>query len=260
MISVVVVYNNQSVLETFLQPSLAAQAQRFEFIPVDNQGGAFTSAAAALNHGASRATGDYLFFAHQDIRFEPHDWLESAERYLRALDAPGIAGVAGTIPADGGRSHLILSNIEDSDPPQRSGHVFLENPREVETVDECAFFVPRDVFSSVRFDERVCPGWHLYAVDYSLSVREAGLKAYALPLPLYHRSGGAIVRFMGVSSYESAYFQTLRRLLRKHSSNWSRIHTTCGTWTTDQPLVFQRFPPAVVRRSVFAWLRARLTS
>src|SRR5262245_41827283 len=185
MISVVVVWNDASRFERMLRASLERQRHPYELIAIDNRRGEHRSAASALNVGAGRAHGDFLLFAHQDVEFQGDAWLEQAEDLLPTLPELGIAGVAGARPAPDPDAREIVSNIEDSVPPQRVGHIALRAPEVVETVDECAFFIPRDVFHRVGFDEAVCDGWHLYAVDFSLSARTQGLRAYALPLPLY---------------------------------------------------------------------------
>jgi hypothetical protein len=153
---------------------------------------------------------------------------------------------------------VILSNMLDSVPPQRTGHRPLDRPERVDSVDECAFFVPRPVFDRIGFDERVCDGWHLYAVEFALSARTAGLSAYALPLPIYHRSGGAVVRVLGFATLEQAYFRALGRVMQKHGGRYDRIVTTCGAWSTQRSLLLQRFPPRAVAQAVRGWARGRL--
>jgi hypothetical protein len=257
MISVVTVFNDQDLFNAMLGASVARQAGDVELVALDNRGGRYASAAAALNEGARRARGDLLFFAHQDVSFEGDAWLADAARQLEQLRGWGVAGVAGARPGTSGAAsdRVILSNIKDSVPPQRAGHVPLSEPMRVETVDECAFFVPSSVLARFGFDERVCDGWHLYAVDFSLTVRAAGLDAFAIPLPLYHRSGGRTVRVAGFSTYENAYFRVLRRVLRKHRARYARVPTTCGTWSTRRSVLLQRFPPRQVRHALAAWVR-----
>jgi hypothetical protein len=149
-----------------------------------------------------------------------------------------------------------VSNVTDSVPPRPAGHVPLSEPEAVDTVDECAFVVPAAVFAQFQFDERTCDGWHLYAVEYSLRVRAAGLQAWVLPLALYHRSGGAVLRVLGFVTFERAYFRALRRVFRKHAGV-DRLHTTCGTWEARRSLLLQQFPPRLVWRAVSARRRSR---
>ena len=259
MISVIVVYNDVSQFETMLRVSLDRQHRPFELIALDNRQGRFTSAASALNVGGRQAHGQFLFFAHQDVRFESEGWLEEAEGYLHGLPDLGIAGVAGARVSLNDRERVIVvTNTENSEPPRPAGHQVLQEPEVVDTVDECAFFVPKHVFDHFGFDERTCNQWHLYAVDLSLTLHGAGLRAYALPLPLYHRSKGAIMRFMDFVTYEPAYFRALRRVIRKHRAGFERLPTTCGSWSTRKSVLLQQIPPRVLGSAICAWATRRL--
>ena len=209
--------------------------------------------------GSRRARGEFLFFAHQDVRFESEGWLEEAESHLHGLPDLGIAGVAGARASINDRERVIVvTNSENSEPPQPAGNQVLHEVEVVDTVDESAFFVPKDVFERFGFDERTCDHWHLYAVDLSLTLHEAGLRAYALPLPLYHRSRGAIMRFMGFANYKPAYFRTLRKVIRKHRAQFDRLPTTCGSWSTRKSVLLQQIPPRLLSSAIYEWATGRL--
>src|SRR6185437_13789947 len=47
-----------------------------DYVPVDNVDSAFSSAGAALNHGAALARNDYLVFVHQDVYLHSIEALE----------------------------------------------------------------------------------------------------------------------------------------------------------------------------------------
>lgn len=256
MISVVVVYNDLTQFERLLHWSLARQTVAHEVIALDNRDGRFGSAALALNHGARQARGDFIFFAHQDVRFDSPTWLADVETVLRGVDLLGIAGVSGARPSPDRAGREVVTNVTYDDPPRPAG-VPLEAPLIVESVDECAFFVPRPVFERLSFDERTCDGWHLYAVDYSLAVKRLGLQAWAIPAPLYHRSPGAVFRILGFATFEAAYFRALERLARKYHDR-PFLHTTCGRWATGRSMMIQRFPPRVVWRAWRVTLRRAL--
>ncbi len=257
MISVIVVYNDRSQFETMLRASLDRQRRPFELIALDNRQGRFPSAANALNAGAKRAHGQFLFFAHQDVRFASARWLEDAERVLRGVSDLGIAGLAGARGTNDNTERVILTNIEHPE-PQPTGHRRFQEVQAVDTVDECAFFVPKQVFDRYGFDERTCDHWHLYAVDLSLTLRRDGLRAYALPLPLRHNSTGAIRRFMGFATFEPAYFRTLRKIIRKHRGRFDRLHTTCGSWSTRKSVLLQQIPPRMVGKAIGGWAATHL--
>jgi hypothetical protein len=228
MISALCVYNDAKALEEMLLPSLRRQRTPHEELLADNSGGRYRSAAEALNELGARASGKYLMIAHQDIAIEDPDFLEKTERALDALLPFGAAGAAGRGPGSGGPRTAIECGV----PPRVPGALLLETTR-VQTLDECLFFIPAEVFRRLRFDADACDGWHLYAVDYCLSVKEElGLEVLALPLRAYHRSAGVVNR---------SYFAALKRVLRKHSRRVPRIYTTVGVWATDFPVLRAAF-------------------
>lgn len=233
--SVVCVYNDRTALESWLEKSLNGQSCPHERIMLDNTSGRFASAAEALNYGGSRASGEYLLFAHQDVLLVGGDWLEKALPMLKGLPRLGVAGAAGMlrlprlVPAQVGAVPVAgrVGLAESGDP---AGDVFgsapIEAPADVQTLDEQLLIVPSAVFSALKFDAVSCPGWHLYGAEYSLSAGRMGLRAAVLPLRVKHRSTGIT---------DGAYFSALRRVLRKHRGVGS-VFTTCGSWYDRMPL------------------------
>jgi len=229
MISIVCVYNNKKILADFLEKSLQAQTVKYELIALDNTTGTYRSAAQALNYGALRVqpASAYIMFAHQDIDFCSPSFLEETEHMLDALPDLGVAGVAG-ISAD---EKKVVSNIMHGIPQVDAGRK-IHTCTSVMTVDECCVIMPRPVFIKHQLDAAVCDGWDLYMVDFSLRIKEEGLNVYVLPSAIYHASRG---EQMAVT----AYFKTLKKVLRKHARSYKKIHTTCGRWNTRIPVVLQ---------------------
>ena len=232
MISIVCVYNDSGVLEDCLLKSLRNQTFEYELILEDNTAGTFTSAAQALNRGGRKARSKYIMFVHQDVDLTQQEWLEDAERLLEAIPDLGIAGVAG-MSAQGknnrerGRNIIVhgkRAKIWSFGNP-------ISQPEIVQTLDECLIIIPQRIFHNYEFDETTCDGWDLYAVDYCLSVAGQGLHAYAIPLPIYHKSKGRLAK---------SYFQVLNKVLSKHRKNFKYINTTVGRWSTQYPLIIQR--------------------
>jgi len=215
MISVICVYNNKDILRKFLLSSLNYQATyNYELILVDNTTGKFESAPKALNFGASMAKGDYLMFVHQDVYLLDRDWIKKAENILNKINDLGIAGVAG-VTIDGKKIGHVVEGPERSLYPSS---IQCSDPIEVQTVDELLLIIPKSVFNILKFDIRLT-GWHLYGVDYSLSVKKINLKPYVIPLKVWHYSRGRI---------DQSYFKLLWRVMKKHGVK--KLHTTCGTW------------------------------
>ncbi|MCK4734303.1 MAG: hypothetical protein KAT65_17750 [Methanophagales archaeon] len=227
MISIVCVYNSEKILNDYLLKNLKNQTVNFELIDLDNSEGKFKSAAEALNYGGEKAKGKYIMFVHQDVDLSSNSWLEEVEKMLDELPNLGIAGVAGKKDERG-----VMSVIKNGNPPENAGSITIENPEEVQTLDECLIIVPKSVFDVLQFDEEVCDDWHLYAVDYSLSVKKIDFDAYAIPMFIYHRSAGYL--------FSGKYYLTLKKVLKKHKKDCKQIYMTMGDWGTLYPLTLQK--------------------
>jgi len=223
MISVICVYNDREILRRFLMKNLRESSDEYELILVDNTGGRFRSAAEALNHGARMASGDVFIFTHQDVEVSPEELLQMAA-CSTSREGLGVAGAAG---ASG--PFRIFSNLKHGNPPVNVGKK-IQDPVKVQTVDECLFAVPADVFRRYRFDEETCTGWHLYAVDYCLTVLENGYDVYAVPVSAYHGSPGY--------SISGDYYSTMKLILRKHRV--PVVFTSLGFYTPYLPMTIQR--------------------
>jgi SAM-dependent methyltransferase len=218
MISVVVVYNNEQMLNRIFLSSLNQQTIDYELIKIDNIKGQFKSAAEALNYGAKQANGEYAMFAHQDVELDSDSWLENVENILKLIPDLGIAGVAGM--SENGKTDKERGRGCISDRGQIWEHANpVEKPTEVQTLDECLLIVPRSVFDKLQFDSKTFDDWHCYGADYCLSVKQNGLKSYVIPAFIYHRS--LLTNVRNILRYQ-------KRLFNKHRRNYKHIYTTCG--------------------------------
>jgi GT2 family glycosyltransferase len=222
MISIICVYDNRKILEDYLLKGLKNQTAEPELVLIDNAAEQFSSAAKALNYGGGKARGDYLMFVHQDVELLSSTWLEDVEMILDSLPNFGVAGIAGVSE----RLKGISSNMKQGDPPMPTWHFAVEKSLEVQTLDECLIIIPKVVFDVNMFDEEVCDDWHLYSVDYCLSIKQLGFKAFVLPLQVHHRSAGY--------SMSSSYYSTLKKILKKHKDHYPMIYTTMGSWNTSR--------------------------
>ena len=229
MISIVSVYNNKEILENYLLKSLSTQSVEYELILIDNTNGKFKSAAEALNYGGKKAKGTYIMFVHQDIDLECNDWLKDAEKILDTLKNLGIAGCAGC-----GENKIleIFTNIKDGVPAKEiSIGVKIKVPKIVQTLDECLVIIPKSIFNYIQFDETNCQNWHLYAVDYCLTIKRCHKNVFVIPLSLYHFSSGY--------SFSKDYYSTLKKISKKHRKYFKNMYTTGGRWSTN-PILLQR--------------------
>jgi GT2 family glycosyltransferase len=228
MISVICVYNNKKILENCLLKSIKNQTTKVELILLDNRKRRFKSAAEALNYGGEQAKGKYLMFVHQDMILNSRLWIEKVERMLGKLPNFGVVGVAGKCK----NAKVAITNITHGIPKQAAGEIHIKKPEKVQTVDECLIIISETVFNILRFDEKVCSDWHLYAVDYCLSVKRLGFDSYVIPIFAYHRSPGY--------SMSKKYFIILKKILKKHKNCYKMIYTTVGNWSTVYPVCISR--------------------
>lgn len=219
--SVVCVYNDKKKLEKYLLRGLENQDFPYETLLIDNREGRFRSAAAAFNFCLRDIKSKYVVFSHQDIYLGRPDSFLQIEKALEGWGDHVVAGVAGKKVGS-----WTISNITHDDPPSFPGKSRIKKAEKVQTFDECFFVVSKKLLDICPFDADTCSGWHLYAVDYCLSV---GNKAPVLVLPLegvYHRGG---------NSFDiSDYYKILRKVAQKHEMTIKKIYTTCGDWPTNE--------------------------
>ncbi len=139
----------------------------------------------------------------------------------------------------------VITNIKCDIPPKLAGGIQIKNPTKVQTLDECLVIIPRRVFNRFQFDEKICDNWHLYGVDYCLSIKKKGFDIYVIPISMYHRSTGILEKnywqvVQSLGPLSEGYYQTLKKLLKKHKNSYKYIYTTCGSWNTSYPLILQR--------------------
>ncbi len=228
MISIVCIHNNKKILDNYLMEGLNKQKIDYELILIENSKSKFKSAAEALNYGGKKAQGNYIIFAHQDVNFDSQNWLEDMEKYVDNLPNLGIAGIAGKSED----SKEVITNVKHGNSPHFAGKVQIKKPVPVQTLDECLLIIPKNVFNTLKFDEKTCDGWHLYGVDYCLSVKMLNLDVYVFPLPIHHKSSG--------DPFSNEYYHTLGKLFKKHGSSYKIIRTTVSDWNTGYPVVIQQ--------------------
>ncbi len=143
--------------------------------------------AARLNAMARRATGSHLLFLHDDVEPCGPGWLDAMVEFSQqarigavgpfllrhdgTIDSAGLVLGVGGVAADalqgaGGWTRGHLSNALDV--------------RNCSAVNGACLLTRRDVFERLGgFDERF--GEALFAVDYGLRLREAGLRVVVTP-------------------------------------------------------------------------------
>lgn len=121
--------------------------------------------------------------------------------------------------------------MDHDNPPKPVSCHHINKVIKAQTVDECLFIIPKNLFNQLNFDEISCHDWHLYATDFSLSSKKLGYNTYIIPSYIYHLSSGY--------SLSEEYYNTLKLLLKKHKTLFF-IRTVFGNYNTIIPLYIQR--------------------
>lgn len=214
------VANNEEILDRDLRRSPDIAAGR---IPVSIIWNA-PAAAAAYHDAIDRIRADILVFAHQDVYF-PEGWFARLGATCRRLDAMdpcwAVAGLCGMT-----REAEFVGHLWDSGLGAVCGGPF-ERPRDIASLDEAVLIVRRA--SGVSFDPAL-PSFHLYGTDIVLEAHKAGMKSYAIDLPVIHNSK-ANVRL------DHTYVAAYRFMVRK----WKALlpWPTVIVQLRDNPLLLQ---------------------
>ncbi len=182
-ISIVCVYNDPAVLASCLERSVdlgRREAPQVELIAIDNRDQRFTSAGAALNHGARDARHPVVAFVHQDVYLHSLAALEAAGALLVANPEVGMLGAVGITPL-GQVAGIVRDRV-----------VMLGNPSdgvtEVDSLDEVLFMLRReDVLASPLTDDPDL-AWHAYAVEYAAREHSRGRRVLTVDSALTHNS------------------------------------------------------------------------
>ena len=182
-VSIICVSNNSRVLENCLIRSVDAHqmtAPETELIVVENSRQQFSTAGAALNHGASRAQNEICVFVHQDVYLHSIVRLEQAAAALLNDSEIGLVGASG-IDANG----LVRGRMRDRVVLiGRAADGFVD----VDSVDELLFMVRRQQSLQAPLSEDLNLAWHAYAVEYGARVRQSGKRVVVGRIPVTHNS------------------------------------------------------------------------
>lgn len=242
-VSIICVFNDREVRRRCLDRSIEKHRDgaTIEYLPIDNVDGSFASAGAALNRGAALAKHDYLVFVHQDVYLHSPRALEEAAGRLADDEGIGVIGASG-IGSAGEPIGLIRDRVVLLGERARG-------PRDVDSVDELLFIIPRRVFERARLSEAPELAWHAYAVEYGLRARSLGLRVCAFDIPLTHNS-----LTVNLDRLEEAH----NALAAAHPDALP-VRTTCGTiGSRAQVPAARRFLAPHLWR--YRWLRESVTA
>lgn len=210
-ISVVCVFNDPDVRQESLDRSIEAYrgGVNVDYIRLDNTRHHFTSAGAALNHGASRAKHNVIVFVHQDVYLHSIDRIAAVGVHLNG-ERWGVLGANG-VP----RSGPFVGRMRDR--VQVIG-CNADSPQDVDSLDEVLFMVSRERVFAHPLSEEPDLAWHAYAVEYGLRMRQLGLGVGAVNLAITHNSMSVNLDGLSVAH---------RRVADLHPEQLP-VQTTCG--------------------------------
>jgi len=185
MLSVIICTRNKDISPEQHQNIESSIGVDSEVVVIDNSDNS-ESLFSAYNKGVRRAKGDILCFMHDDVMFRTENWGNIVEKHFEEDPTLGMMGFAG--------AHFLPSMpmywdespyISEYDLTTRNGQTeecfFLEHFEdkptiEVAAVDGLCFFIRKELFNQIRFDETTFKGFHLYDMDISMQVRKVGYK------------------------------------------------------------------------------------
>lgn len=223
MISIICICNHRKVYNECLLPSLQRQRNcSYELLMINNKNNRYSNAVDAFCSVIKETTGKYLMFVHQDMILEDDYFLNKTEKFLETHLEVGIAGVAGV------KEGMVYTNMYHNVPKILAGHRKIDREKEVNSLDECLFIIPKALLLEYPFDKEICHDWHLYAIEYCYRMKTMNKQVMTLPYQTYHVSSG---HFMQVG-----YYDTLLKLAKKYRS-FKRLDTPIRAWTTHPLLL-----------------------
>ena len=222
-VDIVVCYNKIALFEEFEKTiqTRGGSGVQWRIIGINNTENAFQSAAEAYNHALAEISGDCVVFCHQDVLFLENSLRTIAEKCL--LFPNVLWGAAGVRKAG-----KVISNMAVIQEGWKYGTLRADSDEKVQTLDECMIAASRELFDTFRFDEIVCNGWHLYAVDMSLQCLLSGNEVRVLDANIVHLSSG---------NMDASFWRIEKKLAEKYQGKIPRINTTC-IWTYTNPVLF----------------------
>ena len=178
----IIICSRQKEIPERLQKSIAETiGVAYEVVVIDNTNNDY-SLFSAYNEGVRRSKGEILCFCHEDILFHTPSWGTSVQKVL-SDESIGVVGVIGShflpsAPMYWWSSPFIsqYSVNNDKGVAQLNDHreFFHGNIADVVTVDGVCFFIPRNLFCSIQFDDRTFDGFHLYDMDICMQTQALG--------------------------------------------------------------------------------------
>ena len=200
MLSIVIASVRPALLSKAKASIAATVSLEHEVLVWDNRSAA-KGLAAVYNDMAGKTRGDILLFLHEDVTFSEEGWGLALMDIFRDPSV-GLVGVAGSRYKSrcisGWYTGIPSLNAYRIDHLTGGRTISLRHPMvwpspefKAVTVDGVFMACRKDLWSRVRFDEELCPGFHFYDIDFSLRAsRHARVVVTERIGILHHTKGG----------------------------------------------------------------------
>ena len=241
--SLICCWNDPKQLQELLLDSYSkvyGHGEKPTLLLIDNSANKYKSAAEAFNteyEAHQEELDDILIFLHQDIAFDDTSFFERIAHEL-SDNKQQIIGAAGM-----NKKGSVCSNLKYRDNNEYIVKQQINAKESVESVDECCFAIPKELFKRLKFDVKTCDHWHLYGVDYCYSAKDDGILSYVIPESLYHKhndTGGLIT--------DLHFLRTMWKLVRKHGKKHSIIYAPCYIIETRIDKAFSKLMRTAVKK------------
>ena len=185
MISLIICNKEPGLLNKLSNNIKKTICTEYELIAIDNSQNKY-SIFEAYNIGANKARGDIICFCHEDILFKTNNWGQKIISIFNSNAKIGIVGFAGAhflpdCPMYWSSSPFISEYNLNNDNGQIieffcTDYYNEQNIAEAVAVDGLCFFVRRELFEQISFDEKTYKGFHLYDMDICMQAIKAGYK------------------------------------------------------------------------------------
>lgn len=181
MLSIIICSRKADVSPELKENIAATVGCDFEWVVIDNSKNEY-NIFQAYNEGVRRAQGDVLCFMHDDIMMHTQGWGSIVSGQLED-DSIGMIGVAGShfmpkAPMYWWSSPYIAQYNWETDGGVTKKNVtvesFVGDLADVVVVDGLFFCIPRQLFSTLCFDDQSFDGFHAYDMDMSMQVQAMG--------------------------------------------------------------------------------------
>jgi hypothetical protein len=236
MISIIICARKNDISDTLKENIRQSIGVHYEIIVIDNSQNEHTI-FSAYNKGVALSHYPILLFMHDDIHYHTGSW---GLKVLKHFEDPkiGAIGVAGTpymphTPGgwwSTGAGYLYLLQSASADASPKLENYFPENEitRNVVALDGVWFCIRKEIFNQIRFDESTFKGFHLYDIDISLQVYEAGYQLLCVKdILIHHFSTGAL---------NEQWVQTMLLFNKKWKS---KLPVSCSHFTRAQKCLME---------------------